>query len=436
MKNIKSRSLILYRYFWSIFSLFVPLLLAWRSYTGKEVQSRLTERYGIASIPRPEGKLYWLHGISVGEVTSALMLARGLLEAETDAHVLITSGTKTSANILEQRSLALNLSDKIIHQFHPYDHTKWIKRFLKHWQPDLLVITESDIWPNMITITSDSNIKIAMASAQISLKSLKAWTGFFFWLARPVFGCFDAILATDHEQARRFDQLPCKNNIISVGGSMKAAAPPLPDNPALRQTISNTADGRIIVLLASSHKTEENIFIEAVSSIDQTNQILALIAPRHPKRGKSIQKHLHEQDIDAPCQSLGQKPGADTQFWIVDTLGDMGALIRSADIIVLGGGFAPLGGHNPMEMAALGKGVISGKHVQKNATIFDMLRENGGVIFVATENELADAINLLANSSVKHERLNQAAIKTYNEMDKYTSYSAQILLTLLEEEDA
>ena len=413
--------LTLYRMIWLLLGVFVPLILKWRSIKGKENTARFGERYGIASAPRPDDNapLYWVHGASVGEAMSALVLAKAMIEATSGVHVLITSGTLTSAQILAVRIKELGLSHAITHQFHPYDHPVWVRRFLRHWRPDLVVMMESEIWPNMVTISGGDGIPVVMASAQISLKSLRFWSGMGRCMATTIFPVFSRIIAVDDIQKARFKCLPIKGNVIISGGSMKAAAPKLGDNKALRGAIEVAANGRMIVLLASSHDGEERIFLDALAMVNQAGGFYGVIAPRHIDRGGAIRQMIEtEPPKTKPLKTgqyqLNEAPHSNQDIWIADTMGVMGGLIRSADIIVLGGGFAALGGHNPMEMAALSKGVISGAKTYKNTAAFTLLQEHGGVIIAETAATVGDAITMLAASPTALEKYNLGAEYAYN----------------------
>ena len=147
----------------------LPLWLKHRARAGKEDISRLSERYGNAAIARPDGRLFWMHGASVGEVMMLLPLIKALISAYPKAHILITSGTVTSAKLLETR-----LPPQCFHQYVPFDSRKFVKRFLDHWQPDLAIWAESEIWPNLVLETKARNIPMALINARIRL-SMPAW---------------------------------------------------------------------------------------------------------------------------------------------------------------------------------------------------------------------------------------------------------------------
>ena len=422
--------IILYRLVWRLIGLGLPFYLRARAAQGKEDLKRLGERYGYSMHKRPHGLVYWLHGASVGETVSSLTLAQAILDQQPSSSVLITSGTKTSAELAKQRIKGMT-NRRVFHQYHPHDHPRWINRFLDHWQPDLVVMMESEIWPNMITLSAERGLPLAMASAQVSTQSMRRWRGLGRLMAKALFPKFNAILAIDADQKANFDQLVDNPENVLIGGSMKAAAAPLDDQPHLRQAITAAADGRPIILLASSHDGEETLFMEALEAINQSKNYWAVMAPRHPHRGNAIRDMITANDGVTGQRSKNEAPDAAMDYWIADAMGEMGGLIRAADVIVLGGGFAALGGHNPMEMAALGKGVISGQHIFKNNAAFDALDAEQAVIFADSAVEIADAINLLTTSSTRLDLLNKGAKRAAKKSQAFPRNSATALLSLV-----
>ena len=424
----------IYRLLTSLLRPILPAYLRWRAWRGKEDPMRLGERYGKAGLPRPQGRLYWLHAASVGESVSALVLAASLIKESADEKgnvtILITSGTVTSAAMLAER--INEFGGRLIHQYVPLDIAPWMNRFLNHWQPDLAVMVEGDLWPEMIQSTAARGIPLAMASAQISEKSLRFWTGSASAMARRIFPAFDAIFAVDNDHAERFSRLPVKPAAVQVGGSLKAAAMPLADNHEIIQKLNTAANGRRIILLASSHDGDEEMFINALETL-VPHEALAVIAPRHPARARAILTLLEERGMSCRQRSKTEWPETVDGYWLADRIGEMGGLIRAADMIVLGGGFTPLGGHNPMEMAALGKGVISGKQVFKNTVAFDLLAQRDGVIFCDDSHGLRQALDLLMASPTRLERLNTGAFNAWKSLAHDADRIASSLITRVEE---
>ena len=166
MNSVKSNYfIILYNLAWFLLTPFIPFWIYSRVWRGLEEKSRVKERYGFPSIGKNKSdKLIWIHVSSLGESVSACALSKGFRENGYKSQILITSGSKTSGNFL-------NNNTDIIHQYHPYDNSNWVKRFLKFWEPDALIMMESEIWPNFILNSWLLGIPVIMVSAQISEKS-------------------------------------------------------------------------------------------------------------------------------------------------------------------------------------------------------------------------------------------------------------------------
>ena len=412
----------------------LPLYLRWRAWRGKEDPSRLGERRGIAGVRRPEGDVVWLHAASVGECVSAMVLARAMVEARPGKSppttVLLTSGTVISAEMVARRWPEFGSGKQLIHQFVPLDSPFFVRRFLDHWKPRMVVLVEGDLWPNTLMEAKARGIPAAMASAQISPSSLRFWRGIGGSIAKSLFPMFKLILTVDGDHADRFRRLPVGDGVVAVGGSMKIAAPALPGAPETEKTITDGANGRLVVTLLSSHEGEEELFIEAVRKLEQ-GRFLAVVAPRHPVRGPAIRKLLEGFGETAALRSGGSPPGEADRFWIADRMGEMGGIIRASDILVLGGAFEPLGGHNPMEPAALGKGVISGRHVFKNKVAFSLLEQHDGVVYAENDTELADSIATLASAPSRKSQLDQGANNASRTLASHASAAAGQLLGLM-----
>ena len=148
-----------------------PALLRRRARAGKEEPTRLTERLGRGTLARPEGPLVWLHGVSVGESLSLLPLIGAIRAARPDLAILVTSGTITSANVLEKR-----LPQGVIHQFAPVDAPGAAARFLDHWRPGAAVFVESELWPNLIGAAARRGVRLALVSARMTEDSARGWS--------------------------------------------------------------------------------------------------------------------------------------------------------------------------------------------------------------------------------------------------------------------
>ncbi|MGH6979608.1 MAG: 3-deoxy-D-manno-octulosonic acid transferase, partial [Stellaceae bacterium] len=259
---------------------FSSVYLAQRRRVGKEVPGRISERRGQASRARPAGRLIWIHAASVGEIASVLSLVDRLLE-EREVSVLITTGTVTSARLVEERA---DDHGRVIHQFVPLDHPGYVRAFLDHWRPDLAMWVESELWPNLIHEARGRGIPMLLLNARMSARSFRGWQRLPS-VIRPLLGGFDLCLAQDSIHADRLKQLGARHAMCV--GDLKSAAAPLPVASAELERLARQIGDRPIWLAASTHDGEEAIAADAHRALQRDlPSILTLIAPRHPSRGE------------------------------------------------------------------------------------------------------------------------------------------------------
>lgn len=412
---------------WTLLSPLVFLWLKWRIIRGKEIASRLPERYGKTAMLRPRGQIIWLHAASVGETVSAFVLARSLFEkwdakTRSTGHplsLLITTSTVTAAKMLNTLVAKHGLEARIIHQMQPLDAPRVVRRFLHHWHPDLLISMESDIWPTMIMQSADHGIPVLLISAQISLPSLKKWQKISTTTRQRLFSAINRIEAVDQENANRFRQIVAPDwTHIGVSGPLKASALPPESDPDVVRDGMAALNSRFVILLASSHAGEDELVVRAFQAMQQDTSTVLILTPRHIERTPQIVNMLEKYDVKPALLSRDGWPDMQTSVCIADVMGQMGSLFTMADVIIMGGGFMPHGGHNPMEPAALGKGVISGKHIHKNAAIYSRLEDFGGVIWADSQVDIETAITNLMTAPTRLKHLNTGAFSAYQSFTK------------------
>ena len=370
-----------------------PALLRRRAAAGREDPSRLGERLGRAGRPRPEGPLVWLHGVSVGESLSLLALVEGLRARRPDLALLVTSGTRTSADLLARR-----LPAGVIHQYVPVDGPAAVRRFLDHWRPDLGVFAESEFWPNLILGARRRGTRLVLVSARITEGTARNWRRAPA-TARRLLSAFDLVLPQDGASARRLSGLgvACGREL-----NLKRAGSPLPCDPAELERLRGLAAGRPVILAASTHPGEETLVAGAAEGLGA----LLVLAPRHPDRGPEIAAAL-----GAPRRSLGQSPGPQDPVWVADTLGEMGLFFRLADIVIMGGSFpGGIGGHNPLEPARLGVPIVTGPDIANAADVYDEMFDEACALAARDGADLRRKLEgLLANPALRR-RMGEAAL--------------------------
>lgn len=364
-----------------------PRLLRRRAARGREDPARIDERLGHSSLSRPPGPLVWIHGASVGETLSALPLIERMGQARPGLTVLVTSGTTTSAEILAER-----LPPFALHQYVPVDGPRAVRRFLDHWQPDLLVLMEGELWPNILHQARARGCRLALVSARFTEASARGWRRAGA-MARELLSAFDVVLAQDEASARRLEELGAH---VSGRANLKLAGSALPYDSAERQRLGTQIGPRSVVVTASSHAPEEQIADQAVAA--QIGHPLHLIAPRHPARADRIEAELILQGRSVVRRSRRDPISDDTDVYLADTLGELGLFFELADVVLLGGGWAEgVGGHNPLEPARQDRAVISGPLVSNWTDVFAAMTAEDAVTQVPAE-DLIPALSQLLDA--------------------------------------
>jgi len=248
-----SPALALYQFATRRFTTFAERKLAARLEAGKEDAARIDERRGIASAPRPKGTLVWFHAASVADALALLELIEVLIDERPDLNVLITTGTTSSADVLDAR-----LPDQTIHQYVPLDMHGYVSRFLDHWQPDLAVWTESGLWPNLIVLPHARGVPMISLNTRMSAESYAKWR----WMrgaAKCLLARFDLFMAQDATTARHLTKLGAKPAHVQINGSIKESGGGLPHDETARAAVTAALETRPVWLAASTHPGEDEM---------------------------------------------------------------------------------------------------------------------------------------------------------------------------------
>ncbi len=390
---------------------------------GKEDETRIGERKGIASLPRPAGTLVWMHGASVGETSMLLPLIRRMLEDDPKLHVLVTSGTITSAKVMADR-----LPPRAFHQMVPLDGPNFVARFLSHWQPDLAVWAESEIWPNLVLQTKASRAKMALVNARMNQNSVDRWRNKRNF-ARQLFSTFDVILPADTltHNALKF----LGGNVISQIGNLKTAAPALEFDAAESAKLKTALGRRPVWLAASTHAPEEADILKAhVSGPRSKANALLLWVPRHPERGHEVAKLCAGHDI--ALRSKGEPLTDQTSIYILDTLGEMGLALDLADAAFVGGSLhESLTGHNPLEPARAGVPILTGPHVGSFTDLYAELFNHNAAMRVTSAKKLEKSVMALMTDRAAARQMAGRAKMLAEESDSVLAYTLARLRALL-----
>lgn len=384
------RPTLLYRLYCGLTSLVEPF--AWRT-IQKKLQAadvsvaRQRERLGHASLPRPDGQLIWFHAASVGESLSVLSLIKRLGDRLPEAHFLITSGTPTSAALIEKR-----LPTRTRHQYPPLDTGGPVKRFLDHWQPNAGIFVESEIWPRLIVESARRGVPLALLNARLSEKSVKGWS------QRPqtasfILDSFRLFLTQNDRTAGNLIGLGANPDHVQRGTNLKAMSDPLPVDQDVLDGIRKEISGRPVWIASSTHDGEEETVLAAHTRLlKRWPNLLLLLIPRHPDRRDDVAAILKQAGLTASFRMAAEPITETIQVYVADTLGETGTWYALCPIVFLGGSLKEIGGHNPFEPAQAGAAVITGPGYFNFAETFAPLVKSGGAIKVQSAQDLSETV--------------------------------------------
>lgn len=379
----------------SLIRVLYPLVI--RSYIqkrieiGKEDVKRFNERIGRPQKERPEGKLIWFHGASVGESVSMLPLINRLLESSPDVHVMVTTGTTTSADLMAKR-----LPERAFHQYIPIDNPSFTNRFVKYWQPDLVLWFESDFWPAMLSTIKKKNIPLILVNGRISNKSFKRWQQFDY-ISKELLSCFTFCLGQSEEDAYRLRVLGARDSTCL--GNLKFAGLPIPVDAAKKNEIISQIGNRRLFCISSTHDNEEyQLGRQLPKLFADFPDLLVIIAPRHPQRGADVQNQLQELGLQTALRSAGQPITAQTQVYIADTIGELGIWYGICPIVFIGGSLIPHGGQNFMEPSRMKDAVIVGPYMHNFTEAMQRAQKANAIIQATDAAEVISNVHQLLES--------------------------------------
>lgn len=375
--------------------------LGWRLKRGKEDAVRIGERLGRPGRLRPPGRLVWLHGASVGEGVSLLPLIDALVEH--GCHVLVTTGTVNSARVLMGR-----LPAGVTHQFVPLDLPGAVRRFLGFWRPDLAVLAESELWPNLVHGLDRAGVPLVLVNARLSARSARRWSrapGFI----GAMLGRTALCLCQTAEDAERFTALGAAR--VETAGHLKFDVPPPVADPAAASEFAARMGGRPVWVAASTHADEEAALIEAHGLLRRDlDDVLTILVPRQPERGAALREEARRRGIPAALRSRHEVLQRGTALYIADTLGELGLFYRVSDAVFVGKSLTPPGGgQNPIEPAKLGCAVLHGPYTGNFAEIYADLDAAGGAVAVDDATELAETLTVLLSDTARLRLVARAA---------------------------
>ena len=371
------------RYLYSaLFYLLVPFIilrLVWRSRRASGYRQRIAERFGLFA-PRPELAVpaIWVHAVSVGETLAAAPLIEALLRQWPGYRLVVTTTTPTGS----ERVRAL-FGDRVFHVYAPWDLPGAVRRFLRRTRPELLLIMETELWPNMLHYSAGAGCRIVLANARLSERSARGYAR-LGGLTRQMLCRLDTVACQSGADGRRFVALGLPPATLEVTGSIKFDLELGADlrSQAMRLKRKLGAPARPVLVAASTHPGEEELILEAFAALRAAGmgRCLLVLVPRHPERFEGVHELCLRQGWRVVRRSTGIEPGPTDDILLGDTMGELLLLLGCATVAVIGGSLVARGGHNLVEPAAWGVPVVTGPYIHNFAEISELLTAAGAMI--------------------------------------------------------
>jgi len=377
-------------------------MMAAKSKYRNRIPARLG--HGLNSIPQSNAaswRTFWVHALSVGEVTSAAPLITGIRKQYPGCRIIVTTSTATGENVAH--ALLGRTADRIIAS--PFDLLPVVERYLQTIHPDIFILVETDFWPNLMATLARHNIPAILVNGRISQKSFTAYKK-HSWFFLPMFCRFDRICLQTEEEKKKFKDIGVDPHKLHTLGNLKYD---LPEQAASASDISALLpNDKLLFIAGSTHPGEEELLFTAYTHIRQDHPELYLIlAPRKPERANEIIELGHKLSLRGTKRT--DKASTPHDYLLVDTIGELVELYRHSDIAFTGGSLVAAGGHNPVEPARMGLPVLFGPHMEDFQEIAQELISHGGGRTVVDVHELTTTLDELVKNKPLRQQTGSAA---------------------------
>jgi len=357
---------------------------------------------------RPEAPRIWIHAVSVGEAVAASVLAGGLREEFPDHEVVVSTVTPTGQAVARK-----SFGERSCFYL-PLDFSGPTRRAIRRTKPDVIVLMELEVWPNLIAAAARARVPVVVANGRISDRAFPRYLR-MKRLVRRSMRRISAVGAQTEAWAERFRALGVPPERVTVTGSLKfdgVKTGPDPDSLAWATEALRIGEGERVLLGGSTHRTEETALARAWRAIPSDERWRLVVCPRHPERVKAVESELAREGL-ATVRRTKLKDDPDLKVEpravvIVDTVGELGRIYRAADLVFVGGSLIAHGGQNPLEPAGLGKATVFGPHMFNFAEPVAVLLDGEGAVQVGSAEELARVVALLAADEARRTRLGAA----------------------------
>lgn len=400
----------------------------------------LRQRLGeLSKLPASDQPLVWLHCVSVGETEAARPLVRALGKTF-PSHRLVVSTTTVTGQQLAQRIFA---QDAAAVFYFPIDWTWTVRRVLRTLQPSVLLIMETELWPNLLRECRRQTIPVALVNGRISTTSFSRYSKIPSFMKRVLNDLTMAVMQSDKDVARIRELGIASNKTVSSGNLKFDSAENSANDSAtlaLRDRFGFDQE-RPLIVAASTHAPEEQVLLDAFKQIKQSEngqRSRLLIAPRHPERFDEVGKQIEESGFSWARRSAdSDRSDATGDVILLDSIGELRQVFALAEIAFVGGSIASTGGHNILEPAAAGVCIITGAHTHNFAAVMKAFLAEDAVVqlpdlsLAEAASNLAVAISELLGDEPRRRELGARAKAVCNRNRGATERTMNFISTLL-----
>lgn len=387
---------------------FVATLNLWRrSWREPDYRLRIKERFGFVPPHIKHGSI-WIHAVSAGEVIAAEALVNQLLASAKSCQVLITTTTPSGSAEVSRR-----FGKRVDHCYIPYDAKRCVQRFLARTRPCALVLIETELWPNLLSISGQEGVDVCLVNARLSARSARRYA-FVRSLTSNMLESVTMIISQYEDTAQRFRTLGFPRDRIHVTGNIKFDLTITDEtNLAAAKIREDWCGDRHCWLAASTHPGEEEVVLEAhLAAQKEFPDLLLVLAPRHPHRASTIEAMAKTRSLTSVKLSDPIEP---VDVLVVDRMGTLLEMYGVADVAFIGGSLEGTGGHNPVEPAVFGVPMLMGPDRMNFEEVCSRFTEAGCLTTVGEHEELANELCRLLNDPTERQRQGVAAQQVVSE---------------------
>jgi 3-deoxy-D-manno-octulosonic-acid transferase len=401
----------------------VLLRLAWRGLRAPDYWRRWPERFAFIE-PALGKQVIWIHAVSVGEVQAAVPVVHALLNRHPDYSLLVTTVTPTGS-----ARVTTLFGGEVAHVYAPYDLPGAVARFFERVRPQLAIVMETELWPNLFHQCRQRAIPLLLVNARLSPRSVAGYRRVRS-LAAETLAAVTEIAAQSEADAGRFESIGARAATITVTGNLKFEQR-IPSSLLERAEVLRREWGvsRPVWIASSTHEGEDELLLDVYQQLrKQYSDCLLVLVPRHPERFESVAALCRARGYNTVLRTDHGACSTETQVYVGNTMGDLPLLYAASDVAFVGGSLVASGGHNPLEPAALGIPVISGPHVSNFIEICSLLVDAGAAVQVADTGELLQIVSRWLGDANERHRVGQLG----REVIEKNRGALQAVMTIIE----